>query len=68
MSWKGVDDLSSVRGKVVKFRFHLTNGKLYSFWVSLDQSGASQGYVGAGGPGFTGVVDNKGIGAYEVKK
>jgi hypothetical protein len=58
--WKGIEDLGIARGKPVKFRFSLTNGKLYSFWVSTDEFGASRGYVGAGGPGFSGVVDTVG--------
>jgi hypothetical protein len=57
-------DLSKLAGKPVRFRFHLNNGKLYSFWVSPDRSGASHGYVGAGGPGFTGATDTVGTGAY----
>lgn len=61
--WKGALDLSAVAGKPVKFRFHLENGKLYAFWVSPDESGASHGYVGAGGPGFPGNVDTVGTGA-----
>ena len=64
VSWNSKDDLSGLEGKPVRFRFHLTNGKLYSFWVSPDESGASYGYVGAGGPGFDTVVDDKGINAY----
>lgn len=64
VEWEKGDDLSALAGKPVKFRFHLTNGKLYSFWVSPDESGASHGYVGAGGPGYDGVVDDKGINAY----
>ena len=60
VSWNGAPDLSSLSGKPVKFRFHLTNGKLYSFWVSPDTSGASHGYVAAGGPGFTGATDTVG--------
>lgn len=64
VTWKSKDDLSGLEGKPVRFRFRLTNGKLYSFWVSPDESGASYGYVGAGGPGFDSVVDNKGIDAY----
>jgi hypothetical protein len=51
--WKGVDDLSSLANQPVRFRFHLKNGKLYSFWVSPDKLGTSQGYVAAGGPGFS---------------
>jgi hypothetical protein len=33
---------------------------LYSFWVSPDRSGASYGYVAAGGRGFTGSRDTVG--------
>jgi len=62
--WQGVDDLSAVIGTPVRFRFHLKNGKLYSFWVSPDRTGASYGYVAAGGPGFTGPRDTVGRMAY----
>jgi hypothetical protein len=55
--WKGAENLDAVRGKSVRFRFHLTNGKLYAFWTSSDPAGASGGFVGAGGPGFAGNVD-----------
>lgn len=61
--WKGAPDLGAIRGKAVKFRFHLTNGQLYAFWVSQKENGASNGYLGAGGPGFPGVVDTVGNGA-----
>ena len=27
------DDLSAFAGQPVRFRFHLTRGKLYSFWI-----------------------------------
>ncbi len=60
LSWKGVDDLSRLVGQPVKLRFYLTNGDIYSFWVSPDQSGASYGHVGAGGPGFAGPIDTVG--------
>ncbi len=53
LRWKGATDLQAIAGKTVRFRFHLTNGRLYSFWVSPESSGASHGYVAAGGPGFT---------------
>ena len=55
--WQGVDDLSALVGKPVRFRFHLTNGHLYSFWVSAKESGVSRGYVAAGGPDFKGPID-----------
>ncbi|WP_353197347.1 hypothetical protein [Parapedobacter defluvii] len=64
VEWKSAEDLSSLVGKPVKFRFHLTNGKLYSFWVSPEESGASFGYIGAGGPGYEGTIDTKGNYAY----
>jgi hypothetical protein len=44
----------------VRFRFYLTEGDLYAFWVSPDESGASHGYVAAGGPGLTGPTDTVG--------
>ena len=61
VTWKGADDLSAVAGMPVRFRFHLYDGKLYSFWVSTDKSGASHGYVAAGGPGFVGTTDTVGM-------
>jgi hypothetical protein len=51
--WSSMQDLSAVAGRKVRLRFHLTGGRLYAFWVSPDASGASYGYVAAGGPGFT---------------
>ncbi len=53
VSWTEGNDLANLVGRPVKFRFYLRNGHLYSFWVSPDKSGASHGYVAAGGPGFT---------------
>jgi hypothetical protein len=35
-------------------------GSLYAFWVSPESTGASHGYVAAGGPGFTGPTDTVG--------
>jgi hypothetical protein len=58
--WKGAKDLSRFGGKPVKFRFYLRNGRLYAFWVSPQRSGASHGYVAAGGQGFTGPTDTVG--------
>ena len=66
VTWSnGVSDLSSWAGQPVKFVFTLTNGELYSFWVT-DPSGASNGYVAANGPGFTGVTDTLGSAAYQL--
>jgi hypothetical protein len=58
--WADRKDLSSISGNPVRFRFHLQRGRLYSFWVSPDENGASRGYVAAGGPGYTGPADTVG--------
>jgi len=60
VTWKGAEDLSAVAEKPVRFRFHVRSGKLYAFWVSPEKSGASHGYVAAGGPGFPGPLDTVG--------
>ena len=55
--------IASLAGQTVQFRFYLTNGALYSFWVSNSASGASNGYVAAGGPGYTSDIDTVGSAA-----
>ena len=62
VKWKTGDDLFALTEQPVRLRFHLRNAKLYAFWVSPKASGASFGYVAAGGPGFTGPVDTTGRG------
>jgi hypothetical protein len=57
LTWSGAPNLASLAGRPVKIRFYLANGSLYSFWVTANASGASHGYVAAGGPGFTGPID-----------
>ena len=59
VTWKGAD-LTRQAGRGMRFRFLLRNGELYAFWVSLEETGASHGYVAAGGPGFTGPTDTVG--------
>jgi hypothetical protein len=59
VTWKGAD-LAKLPGQAVRFRFHLRNGELYAFWVSPEDTGASHGYVAAGGPGLTGPTDTVG--------
>jgi len=60
VSWNGARDIEALVGQPVRFRFQLTRGKLYAFWVSPSLDGASHGYVGAGGPGFVGLTDTVG--------
>jgi hypothetical protein len=68
VTWKGAKDLSALVGQPVRFKFDLKRGRLYSFWVSPNESGASNGYVAAGGPGYQGDKDTVGAAAYEAAK
>jgi hypothetical protein len=61
LRWNGRADLKTLAGKVVRFRFHLTNGSLYAFWVGADDRGASNGHMAAGGPGLPQSRDTLGI-------
>ncbi len=67
IGWRQAADLHALAGRAVKLRFTLTNGKLYSFWVSPNASGASYGYVAAGGPGFPRNKDTVGRAAYDAR-
>jgi len=66
VEWKNKESIAALAGKKVSFRFKLTNGQLFSFWVSPNKDGASQGYMAAGGPGYKGAVDDIGINAYNA--
>ena len=56
VTWRGAS-LASVAGEPVRFRFTLTAGSLYAFWVTDSRRGHSNGYVAAGGPEFTTAID-----------
>lgn len=56
VTWNG-GNLGDLAGGVVRFRFTLTKGRLFAFWVSAKPSGESGGYPAAGGPGFSGPID-----------
>ncbi len=58
--WESGAELPELEGRAVRFRFELTNGRLYAFWVSRDATGRSEGYVAGGGPGYTGPRDTVG--------
>lgn len=60
VTWQDVDSVRASRGRPVRFRFTLSNGALYAFWVSRDGTGRSDGYVAGGGPGYTGPTDTVG--------
>ncbi len=68
VQWEDAKDLSTLRGRPVRIRFVLKNASLYSFWISPETSGASHGYVAAGGPGFTGPLDTVGQAAPSATK
>lgn len=68
ISWETGDDLKSLVGKTVKFKFRLSDGKLFAFWVSAERSGSSGGYVAAGGPGYKKDIDDIGNGVYRFLK
>lgn len=51
--WKNEKDLSALSGKAVRLKFYITNGDLYSFWISPWESGESRGYTAGGGPGLS---------------
>jgi len=53
VAWKGGDSLESLAGRPVRFKFYLSNSKIYAFWVSQNQEGVSGGATAAGGPGLT---------------
>jgi hypothetical protein len=53
VSWKSGSDLSALAGKSLRLRFTVTDGDLYSFWVSPWQTGESRGYTAGGGPGLS---------------
>jgi len=67
VTWRSAADLGVLSGRAVRLRFTLTNARLYAFWVSPAASGASHGYVAAGGPGFTGPTDTVGLPAAKTK-
>ena len=60
VTWANDGDIATLAGRPIRFRFFLTRGHLYAFWVSASVNGASRGYVGAGGPGFSGAIDTAG--------
>ncbi|WP_460908800.1 hypothetical protein, partial [Spirosoma areae] len=65
LRWQAGADLSVLRGQPVRLHFELTGGSLYAFWVSQDATGRSEGYMAAGGPGYTGIRDTVGRNALQ---
>ena len=57
ITWSG-GSIGSPANTSVKFKFYLTNAKIYSFWVSDNADGRSNGYIAQGGPGLLSNKDN----------
>ena len=57
VNWKGSNNLSQLIDKSVSFKFIMTNGSLFSFWMSPDKTGKSKGFLAAGGPGYKNQID-----------
>lgn len=55
--WRSNKSVSKLKDKVIKVKFYVNNGDLYSFWVSKWVTGESNGYTAGGGPG----LDRSGI-------
>ena len=67
ISWQDAPSLVALAGRPLRLRFHLKNGSLYSFWISPNLDGRSNGFVAAGGPGYTGPTDTVGRKALEAE-
>lgn len=50
IQWHNNADINALAGKKVRFKFYLSNGDLYAFWVAPWTSGQSRGYTAGGGP------------------
>lgn len=70
MKWRnsGGSDLTKLANIPTRIAFKIDGGKLYSFWVSRDESGRSDGYVAGGGYGFTCDTDTIGIKSVEAAR
>eukprot|EP00039_Didymoeca_costata_P012720 m.184797 g.184797 ORF g.184797 m.184797 type:complete len:589 (+) comp15563_c0_seq7:156-1922(+) len=64
VKWSGNSSVSDYGTSGVRLQITFTSSQaaLYSFWVSSDTCGASQGWVAAGGEGFTSSRDTHGSG------
>ena len=56
VNWNGAS-IGDLAGRPVRFRFTMTRGRLFAFWVSAKPTGQSGGYPAAGGPQFSGPID-----------
>lgn len=52
VTWKDKKTLASLADTVIRIKFYLNDGDLYSFWISDATTGESRGYTAGGGPGL----------------
>lgn len=52
VEWNSNETLASLEGQNIQVKFYITNGEIFSFWISPDSTGESQGYTAGGGPGL----------------
>jgi hypothetical protein len=57
--WVGNPSLHTLSGEIVRFRFSVSRGRIYAFWVSASEGGQSNGFVAAGGPAYRGSRDSE---------
>ena len=57
VEWKNNATLATLKDQNIKIKFYLTNGEIFSFWISPKNTGESYGYTAGGGPG----LDSSGI-------
>jgi hypothetical protein len=57
VTWDSRETLERLAGEAVRFRFLLNTGRLYAFWISASDRGASGGYLAAGAPGYSRPLD-----------
>ena len=52
VTWKNNNSLKSLANTTIRVKFYLSDGDLYSFWISDETTGQSRGYTAGGGPGL----------------
>ncbi len=52
IEWAAKSDLSELKGRNIKLRFHLEEADLFAFWISQAEDGRSYGYTAGGGEGL----------------
>lgn len=53
VEWKGGKDMKTLVGRKIHLKFYVSDGNLYSFWISPWETGKSRGYTSGGGPGLS---------------